>query len=197
MAASKNKKTVAKKANLKTAPKKPTLADQMAPYIIGFIAIFMIACFLMKDYVGFAKYIGIFLCGLFSWGAYSIPVFLIYLAVFYNTNFKYNVHRQKWVFMGISVIFISVVCSLFAPVQGDNLAEHYTQGMDLRGGGVVGGYVYNILEMFIGPVGVGILAVIGLLIFVTLIFGKTPAYIFSKVIKGIKSFFSYFFDTLR
>ncbi len=190
MAQTKRKKPTAKNTKLAKKPAVPTLADQLAPYITGFAAIFLAACFLIKDYVGFAKYIGVFLCGLFSYGAYSIPIFLMYLAVFYSANFKNGVHRQKWAFMGAAVVFIAVVCALFSPIESYNIGKLYTEGKALHGGGIIGGYLYNILALCIGPFGVGTLAVIGLLVFITLIFGRTPTYIFSKLIKSVRGFFA-------
>jgi len=197
VAETKRKKPTAKNSkNLKTA-NKSTLSEQLAPYITGFIAIFLAASLFIRDYVGFAKYIGVFLLGMFSWGAYFIPVFLMYLAIYHHANIKNNVHRQKWVFMIVSIVFISVICSLISPVGGYGFSDHYTQGTKLHGGGVVGGYVYNILELCIGPFGVGILAAVGILVFVTLVFGKTPAYIFGKIVRGVKSFFVSTADTVK
>ena len=181
--ASKKKQTL-KKSN------SPSVFDILAPYIIGFIAVFLAACFFVsQEYVGFAKYIGTFLCGLFSAAAYTIPFFMLYLAFFYEQNRKNNVHIQKWVYISVTVTFISVMCALFSPVEGYNLAEHYNAGIALDGGGVIGGYLYNLSATLIGPVGVSIIAIIVLLIFVTMVFGKTPAYIFGKVFKAIRGFF--------
>ena len=181
-----------KSTSAKPSPKKsssPTLIHHLAPYLIGFAAVFLAACLLIQDYVGFAKYIGVFLCGMFSWSAYSIPLFLMYMAVFYSSNHKNNVLRQKWVYMIFSVIFISVICSLISPIDTYTLSTLYLEGVKLHSGGVVGGYVYNVLALCIGPVGVAILAAVALLIFITLVFGKTPAYIFGKIIRGIVTFF--------
>ena len=185
-----NKKPVASKKKNTLKKDTPSLLDQLAPYIIGFMAIFLAACFFVsKEYVGFAKYIGTFLCGLFSSAAYTIPFFMLYLAFFYNQNLKNNVHKQKWVYMAIAVVFISVLCALFSPIKGYDIAEHYNAGIARSGGGVIGGYVYNGVATLIGPVGVTIVAIIVLLIFVTLVFGKTPTYIFTKVFKAIRGFF--------
>ncbi|MBQ9940174.1 MAG: DNA translocase FtsK 4TM domain-containing protein [Clostridia bacterium] len=193
------KKPVASKK--KTTLKKhtsPSLFNQFAPYIIGFVAIFLAACFFVtKEYVGFAKYIGTFLCGLFSCGAYTIPFFLFYMAIFYRKNLTNNVHRQKWIYMAIAVVFISVMFSLFSPIENYNIKEHYISGTKLTGGGVVGGFVYNATATLIGPVGVCILAIIALLVFITLVFGRTPEYIFKKTVSGVTGFFRNIAETIR
>lgn len=186
--AEQKKKPTAKKTTSSTASS-PTLFDQLAPYIIGFIAVFLAACLIIQSYVGFAKYIGVFLCGLFSWGAYSVPVFLMYMAIFYTSNRKSNLLKQKWIYMAVSVVFISVFCSLISPMKTYTIGTLYIEGTKLHSGGVVGGYIYNLLELCIGSFGVAILAAIVLLVFITLIFGKSPTYIFGKIVKGIRTLF--------
>lgn len=175
MAKQKKAKRSASELSLKTAPENRVLHILM-PYILAIVAIFLFLCFILgKENMGFLGYVSVFLKGLFSYGAYAVPLFLAVHAFFYKRDLAAGSNLYKFWFSFGNTVFLGALSALIenAPVKFD-LAGLYASGKNLSGGGVLGGTVYFALEKSVGfftPVLVGL----AILVFTAFLFGTTPA----------------------
>lgn len=161
------------------------LSNQIIPYILAVAALFLAICFLLIDalknpdsmgVVGFA--VNSFLLGLFGFGAFLIPLLLIYLAFVWRKSVDSYQTGYKIFFSVLSVVLISSlihVCVLYGGAEDTvNVAGLWKNGIALSGGGVVGGLIGHF--SYVGLHFWGSLIVLIAVICITLmfLFGMTP-----------------------
>ncbi len=148
----------------------------LMPYILGIFALFFALCFLLgEEKLGYFGKASVFLCGLFSVGAYFFPVFLTLHAIFYKRDLTAGSNLYKFWFTFGNMTFLGVLCALIHQTEPVfTPADNYLSGVDLSGGGLVGGMVYALLEKTVG-VFTPVVAVIAVLVFSSFLVGKTPA----------------------
>ncbi len=148
----------------------------LMPYILGLLALFFALCFLLgEEKLGYLGKVSVLLTGLFSVGAYAFPLLLVLHAVFYKRDLLAGSYLYKFWFTFGDMTFLGVLCGLFSKRETTfAVAENFERGMTLTGGGLVGGTVHALLDKTVGLF-TPVIAVLGVLIFTSFLFGKTPA----------------------
>ncbi len=157
------------------------IIHQFMPYILALIALFLIISFFVADSTGF---VGGFLkksmLGLFSYGAYIIPILLLCGAIFWKRDVASGLLVYKFSFSLACVTFISVLVNAFAR-HGENAIPEtfspitlFNNGCERIGGGIMGGLVGNVLLKGFGFAGTLIFSIALLLLFGIFLFGMTP-----------------------
>ncbi len=145
------------------------------PIVLFALALFIGLCFLTPDDVGLGKYVGGFLLGLFSSGAYLIPFLLAIHAVFYPTDVMKKRTSSRIIFSLVTLLaFSSLLHTIysFSAEVGFEPRIYYQNGAEHVGGGWIGGIAgYGLMKIF-GPV--------GLIIIAALIFALYIVYFFAN-----------------
>ncbi len=175
-----------------------TFSEQFMPYVLGAIGIFFGACFLL-NFLGDATdpsehmmgVVGYYICyillGLFSWGAYLIPLLFFNLAIFWRRCYEEQVIRLKLVLSLVLMILVSafihvIVCngdSALADVI--NPIELFKTGVTLESGGAIGGLLGFVCFKGLRLPGTIVLALITLPLVLMCLVGVTPMYVFGKI----------------
>ena len=181
------KKTRTARRSPKDLKKRVRLEDQaihiLMPYILGLLALFFGLCFLLgEEKLGYFGYLGVFLQGLFSWGAFAFPLLLILHAVFYKRDLASGSHLYKFWFSFGDMTFLGVLASLLCGTPATFLPkDNYLSGVSLTGGGFFGGTMYAVLDKVVG-VFAPVITVLCLIVFTTFLFGSTPAELIRNII---------------
>ena len=181
------KKTAApsKAEQEKKRQKKPEehILHILMPYLLWIVALFLALSLLLgSEKLGLLGYISVFLKGFFSLGAWFVPVCLGIHAVFYKRDLAAGSHLYKFWFSFAVVTMIGVMMAIFCPTETFtfNFVENFTAGKNLIGGGAVGGLVFACLKKCVGLF-TPVLAVLFLIVFSCLLFGKTPGEVVRSV----------------
>ncbi len=193
MAQKTTKKKTAPSAKGKTAAKKKQTSKAAQPntmryaflfrYVLGFFAIFVILTFFPQIDSGFLGGVREIIKGLFGFGYYFFPFFLL-LAVFrYKRDSENGVLGARTVLTVSCFLFLLCIVHLIAvrtqsPTSyGDTVKsfEHlYTSGKALASAGAVGGFLCALIARCIGWVATAILASLGVFVCTVLLCGSTP-----------------------
>ncbi len=156
-----------------------TLSYQLMPAVLLFIALFLAVCYIIPKQMGVLEVITYIFHGLFSHGAWLIPVCLAVMAKNWKHDFINDLIPIKTaLYFGFVVSFASL-CQLWSNAFAKdkeflfNPAKLYDLGTDGKGGGVFGGLIANALEKFTG-VGSWIIVVFALILLGFATFGMTP-----------------------
>ena len=183
--------------------RKNTFAQQFLPYILVAIALFLSACFIMNA-IGDAETpdehmmgaIGYYVCeGLFGClggAAYLIPILMINLVIFWKRCYEDGLLLIKVLLSVVMMLLISGVIHVAACHGSDlagviSLGRLYRSGADLEGGGILGGLFGYLLYKGLKLPGTIVLAVLTLPLLLMCLIGVTPAYVFGKIGRAIKS----------
>ena len=126
------------------------------PFVLAFIGIFLLICYIIPGKMKLLGAVVGILCGLFSAGAVIIPLALIVIGVFYRSDAKAGRLKMKAIVSGILTVSFSSLWQLFfiakdkASFGGYNISKLYNFGEEYKGGGVIGGYLSNFIEGFTG-----------------------------------------------
>ena len=140
------------------------------PIILAAVAVFIAVCFITDSTGALGGGVASVLLGLFSYGAYAIPLLLVLHAVFYAQDVAKRRTVSRVIFSVITVIFISSIEYtvvflgkelLFTPV------EFFTEQ---KAGGFIGCAVAFALVKLLGSIGVLILAIALFAIYITFFF---------------------------
>ncbi len=149
--------------------------NRAVPIVLFALAIFIALCFFVGNTGALGKIIKSTFYGLFSFGAYLIPLLLILHAVFYASDTHKKRRLSRLFFSILTLIFF---CSTVYAIEffGEELAflpkEHYARGMELKGGGLVGSVVAYAITKVFGSVGLIIIALMVLALYITFFFAK-------------------------
>ncbi len=148
----------------------------LMPYILGLMALFFGLCFILgEEKLGFLGKISVLLQGLFSVGAFAFPLLLLLHAFFYKRDLAAGSYLYKFWFSFGDMTLIAVLYSIFTGEKATwDVAANFKGGIDLTHGGFIGGSCYKLLDTVVG-IFTPVIAVLGILIFTTFLFGKTPA----------------------
>ena len=185
------------------APKTGVPADGKSYYstLVGFhraVPIILVASGLFTALCFFNLTTGIlgdaivkFLRGLFSYGAYIIPLLLVVHGVFYPSDIVKKRALSRLIFSVATVLFISVVAYAVMYVISDPKPaftpnEYYAMGQNHVGGGFFGSLIgYGIIKIF-GSVGLFIITSAVFAIYVVYFFSDGTG-VFAKICLGILS----------
>ena len=191
------KKSVAKKPahdknggeRAKKAPmRKPSgLITQLMPFIFGVAAVFIAVCLLVSGVGVIGTFFKTVLFGLFSGGAYAIPVLLIAAAFMWQKDSENGLIPWKILCFVTTFVLLTVLLHFFAGGAETFLpTEHYKAGLICVGGGVVGGVLGELMMRGFGRVLSLILLCPCLFLFALLVFGVTPRSLWVRIVYEIK-----------
>lgn len=179
------KKTQNNQKNDKKTTATPLFIDtvwyQILPVIFILLAIFLLLCFFFEKHTGIiGPFINSLLFGLFSYGAFIIPVCLIKQTFTWKRDVASKRITSTVVYSFLTIIFVSVFFHSMPGALSDelvgsaNLKNIFVAGTNLEGGGAVGGLIAALLTKMIGPIFTFIISLAVLLVFVVFMVGLTP-----------------------
>ena len=168
------------------------IAGTVTRYALGFFAVFLIITFFEGIDSGFLGGIRDVLKGLFGFGYYLFPFFLLLVVLTWgkqhtalSATAKILLAVGDFLFILFLVHLLSVNAGLpVGAVYNDAVKETaglYDSGLVLHSGGVVGGFLCALLCKGIGWVATAILSIIGLFVFTVLLCGSTPLATFRAI----------------
>ncbi len=191
--AQKTKKQTAKNTSKSSAPKetvkKPSESAffyQAAPYILAVAAVLIAVCVIAGEGKIGGGIRGI-LTGLFAGGAYVLPVILLVRTFLWNRDVEEGQNRGRNIAAG--VVFVLIAMLLHALGGGEATLSpkiHYTDGHELVGGGVIGGFFGELLMMGFGKVCSLIIVFTAIVLLSLYIAGITPRGVFIYIAYKIK-----------
>lgn len=186
-AAQKNKNTAKKPGAKQAAPAQEKVRDipdttrlihQVMPYLLIVCAIFITVCYFFEGSVGIVGSGIRRLCfGLFAGGAFCVPLFLVLHAVFWVSDVKNRAVASKFAFSFVCLVFVSVLIHTFGTDRTNLVFSPsilYKNGLDLVGGGIVGGLLAGLMLRAVGFSGTLLISISVLVIFGVFLFGFTP-----------------------
>ena len=185
------KQTQSQKQNPAEVPSSGRMVmDQIMPYILICVAIFVTVCFIFTGATGIiGKGLRALMYGLFSAGAVMVPLLILNAAFFWRRDSEKHTFRYRILFTFICLIFVSVLIHVFTS-GGDELkaALLWDNGLVWKGGGAVGGFLGALLLKGIGTAGALIVSFSALIIFGLYLFGLTPYSAFVFVAYHIREY---------
>ena len=182
-----------RQANMVRRMEGPSFLEKLAPWLIGFCAFLFLLCLVFSNSTGaIGPVVSMILRGLFSGGAYLLPVLLLNIAIFWNRDGEHGVRGYKAVFSAFFLLFFSAFWGLFAPAEffvEDHrfaIAFLWDRAQFLHGGGVLGSLLCNALVAIMEHLASGILLGAGLLLCGSFLLGKTPAELFRSGMEKVK-----------
>ncbi len=147
---------------------------QFAPYVLGVLAVLIAVCLISgAGVVGGA--LKRFLLGVNGAVAFSLPLFLILHAVTLNKDLRYGYLIVRAVSSVVSYTFISVLVHVLSSVGAESKAAvNYPNGVNLIGGGAIGGGIGGMMTGGFGKPGTLVIVFAILIVSVLLMFGFTP-----------------------
>ena len=176
------------RAEQKPAPRSAGILHQFVPFILFALALllftFLVAVELFTADMGIAgEWISRIFCGLFGWGAFFIPVILVFLGIVWMKMIDNGNVKSKTVISIISMITISVIIHVFYTADTSNfsIVDLWKDGEALRGGGVIGGFICECFVFLFEKLGTLIISVSCLAIALMFLFNLTPRNIWTYV----------------
>ena len=180
------------------------LCHQLMPYILSILALFLFICYFLPSSTGF---FGIFLkdamFGLFSLAAWTVPFILVNIAVYWKRDVASGSLGYKFTFSFLCVTFAAVLIHSFAATGENPIPETYslinlfTDGRTHIGGGMIGGFIGNLLLRGFGFAGTLILSIALILLFGIFLFGMTPHMLAVYITHGVKNLRSDWHDRVN
>ncbi len=182
-----------KKSSLKSPQKRKkdrnpeSIVNQILPYVWGLLAFAVAFCLIFTANSGFIgkSVVKPLLCGLFGWGAVSVPLLIFIQAVLW----KRDIETDTVLFKVISSLFVLVSLSVIVHVivtPADALSANpktlWVDGMAWKGGGFIGGLLSTLFVAGIDKPLTLCIFIPVMAVFTTFVFGLTPysAFIFIK-----------------
>jgi len=188
------KKTVSPAEKNETAKEKKernpnSIWNLIIPYLWGLLAFAIAFCLLFPTYAGFLgnTIVQPLLCGLFGFGAITVPFLIIIQALFWKKDVISDTLFWKAVSAAFVLVSFSVVAHTIAtPAESLNVAKLWSDGTNWSGGGAIGGFIAALFQNIMAkPLTLCIFLPL-LVIFVTFLFGLTPATAFKKIKEKIR-----------
>ena len=176
------KKSTAKKTGKKASAKKPVNKEynshQLRAIILFILGVFLFFALLIKGQ-NIWTHLHNILFGMFGAPAFLLPVLMIYLAIMYTMEKSFGEVKHKvWQCIVLALLSCGAMQILafgkdLMPNLFATISDMYTEGMDFRGGGVVGAIVGWPLIKLAGATGASIIITLLVFLFVMLITGGT------------------------
>ena len=154
------------------------------PIILFAVAVFTLFCFITQDIGALGHAISTVFLGLFSYGAYALPLLLALHAIFYPSDISENRVLSRVIFSLVTITFISALSYSITYWKTDLVfspADFFTNGQSSVGGGFIGGIVGFCLIKIFGRVGLVIIA--------AAIFAIYISYFFARGQRSVSKFF--------
>ncbi len=157
------------------------------PIILYAVAAFTLFCILLPDMGVVGNAIRTVLTGLFSYGAYAVPLLLVLHGIFYPSDIDEDRILSRVIFSFITVIAISSLSYAITNWSADvtfNVREYFVDGTSISGGGFIGGVVGFCLIKAFSKVGLVIITTAVFAIYISYFFARGQRNI-TKVLIGI------------
>ena len=165
----------------KLAPPSSRLLHQFLPFIFIVLAILIAVCLIVveladKDMGVIGSLISHALCGLFGIGAFFIPIIIVCLGINWHKIIDAYRTTSNIVFAVISMVMISSVIHVFytGDVANFSVTSLWEIGIKPGGGGVVGGFICELLVHWFNQLGATIITVALLIVSLMFLFRLTP-----------------------
>ncbi len=185
-----NKNSVKEPQKLPVKASSKELIHQILPYIFAVVALFLAICFLLVDILNkpdsmgvVGKFVSDLLLGFFGFGAFLIPLLLVYLAFVWRKSIDASQTFYKIFFSVACVLLTSAlihVCVLKScenqgiDMQTWNPVKLWRGGCALESGGFLGGFIGQLSFWGLDFAGSLIVIIAVLLITVMFLLGMTP-----------------------
>ena len=146
------------------------------PIILFAAAAFIALCFITQGTGIFGAFISKALLGLFSVGAYFIPVLFVIHGIFYFKDLENRCVLSRTVFSIIAVLTVSAfsyTIHTFGEEQAFTPGVFFNLGTEGVGGGFIGGMLGYLLMKIFGSIGLIVIAVAILALYVSFFFAKS------------------------
>ena len=146
------------------------------PIILFAAAAFIALCFITKSTGIFGSFISEALLGLFSVGAYFIPVLFVIHGIFYFKDLENRCVLSRTIFSVITVLTISAVAYTvhnFGTEPPFTPGQFFTEGKEGIGGGFIGGILAFLLMKVFGSIGLIVIAVAIFALYISFFFAKS------------------------
>jgi S-DNA-T family DNA segregation ATPase FtsK/SpoIIIE len=166
------------------SPPSAGFVHQLIPYLLLVLTLFIAACFVcvaagVSGAVGVAgSILNDVFCGLFGWPAYFLPLVLLNLAVFWRQYVDMKLVGLK---LSLSLLILLVTSALVHVVTinnagrvGFNVIRLWGDGINLIGGGVLGGILGELCFSALGIIGSLIILNPLIAVLFMFLFGTTP-----------------------
>lgn len=187
---SSEKKTTAKRsvsAAKKSAPKPDetpkrrkldpdSKAHIFIPLILAAFAIFLFFGMVTDDWTGVVgKWLSRLFYGLFGGAAFTVPVLIMMLGIFWKREIKDGTLKYLILFELLFLLFFDGMIHLWTGGTTEfTVKSFWNDGTTLCGGGVFGGSIGYVLRTLVGNVGAHLIGIPAIIIFGLSIFGITP-----------------------
>ena len=145
------------------------------PIILIAFAVFTTFCYVTQGMGVLGPAISALFLGLFSYGAYVIPLLLVLHAIYYAYDISEKRVVARIIFSVIALTFISAfshALTYWHNPPAFNVAEFFANGQSSVGGGFIGGVVGFSIIKVVGEIGLLIIALTVLAIYVSYFFAK-------------------------
>lgn len=152
---------------------------QIAPYLLFVGAVLLIICFINgsgKDPGIVTGFICKFLTGCFGGAAFALPAFFAIIGV--AGLMDKNIFGLRFACGAAAALFVSVLLEIISPLGSFKVAELYSRGAALSGGGVVGGLIGEASLACFKTAGSYVIVIALLVLSIILCAGLTPQYLF-------------------
>lgn len=161
---------------------------QITPYLLIVSAILLIVFFFTgrgEEPGKVSEIIYKTITGFFSISAIVIPFFLAFVGICEFLDKSDKIIGLRVSSAIASSVLVSVFFELISPCESWKLAEIFTRGTELRGGGIIGGYIGQIFLFCFKPVASFIIVIALFILALMLSFGLTPKVVFQFIKKKI------------
>ena len=145
------------------------------PIILFAVAVFTMFCYITQDIGALGHAISALFLGLFSYGAYSIPLLLALHAIFYPADISEKRVLSRVIFSVVAITFISALAYSITYWNDElvfSASSFYKNGQASVGGGFIGSVVgFSIIKVF-GRVGLIVIAAAILAIYISYFFAR-------------------------
>ena len=145
------------------------------PVILIALAIFCAICFVSSGTGALGRAISGGLRGLFSIGAYVVPLLILIHAIFYPSDLKKKRVWSRIIFSIVTLISVSAITHAITYFKSDlvfSARDFYNNGVKNKGGGFVGGAVAYGLTWVFGKIGFTIISCLVFALYLIYFFGS-------------------------
>lgn len=170
----------------KSASQTGRFADKGMPYVLAVAAILVAVCVIFGE-GWFGEAVKNVLTGIFSGAAYVIPVILLLRVILWKRDTEEGLRTSR----SVCLTFVFLIITMLLHVLGDgaesfSISEHYENGRNFVGGGVVGGVFGQMINGSVGKTGALIIMFTAGVLLALYVGGLTPRGIFIRIAYGLK-----------
>jgi len=165
-----------------------SLSAQLTPYLLATLAVLLGVFIYLESMSGaIGGAIGSFFKGIFSGASLAVPPAIIVLAF----RWRHDAGEGQTTLRTGCTVGVVILISIFLHIVADgertfSPATLYSDGLDLKGGGFVGGLIGTLLWNCF-HIAAPIMVIAGLIILVPMMFGLTPKGLFTIIAEKIKA----------